>query len=106
MAFPASLPSSRRGIWQSLRRPAAPGSSSSVPGLGGVRFRDLRLTGNTLIAAGAATRRELIHRMGHSSVRATLVYRHLVNGRDHQIADYVDGQIKRVKRPPRGPSGT
>ncbi|WP_330304282.1 MULTISPECIES: integrase [unclassified Streptomyces] len=42
----------------------------------------------------------------HSSVRAALIYQHLVNGRDHQIADYVDGQIKKVKRPPQGPSGT
>ncbi|WP_432187700.1 site-specific integrase [Streptomyces sp. Tue6028] len=75
-------------------------------GLGDVHFHDLRHTGNTLAATGGATTRELMHRMGHSSVRAALVYQHLVNGRDHQIADYVDGQIKKVKRPPRGPSGT
>ncbi|MEU7962104.1 hypothetical protein AB0D09_01315 [Streptomyces sp. NPDC049097] len=47
-----------------------------------------------------------MHRTGHSSVRAALVHQHLVNGRDPQIADYVDGLIKRVKRPPRCPSGT
>lgn len=47
-----------------------------------------------------------MHRMGHSSVRAALVYQHLVNGRDHEIAYYVDGQIRKVKRPRRGPSGT
>ncbi|MET9893105.1 hypothetical protein ABZZ47_23400 [Streptomyces sp. NPDC006465] len=64
------------------------------------------LSGNTLAATGGATTRELMHRMGHSSVRAALIYQHLVNGRDHQIADYVDGQIKKVKRPPRGLSGT
>lgn len=75
-------------------------------GLGDVHFHDLRHTGNTLAATGGATTRELMHRMGHSSVRAALIYQHLVNGRDHQIADYVDGQIRRVKRPPRGPSGT
>ncbi|MGW0970926.1 hypothetical protein [Streptomyces sp. NPDC002516] len=51
-------------------------------------------------------RRIWLQRMGHSSVRAALVYQHLVNGRDHEIADYVDGQIRKVKRPPRGPSGT
>ncbi|MET8643479.1 hypothetical protein ABZX69_12505 [Streptomyces sp. NPDC004074] len=58
------------------------------------------------LAATGATTRELMHRMGHSSVRAALVHQHLVNGRDHQIADYVDGLVKRVKRPPRCPSGT
>ncbi|PBC64153.1 integrase [Streptomyces sp. Tue6028] len=78
----------------------------TTTGLGDVHFHDLRHTGNTLAATGGATTRELMHRMGHSSVRAALVYQHLVNGRDHQIADYVDGQIKKVKRPPRGPSGT
>lgn len=75
-------------------------------GLGDVHFHDLRHTGNTLAATGGATTRELMQRMGHSSVRAALVYQHLVNGRDHEIADYVDGQIKKVKRPPRDPSGT
>ncbi|MCX4991215.1 site-specific integrase [Streptomyces sp. NBC_00638] len=75
-------------------------------GLGDVHFHNLRHTGNTLAATGCATTRELMQRMGHSSVRAALVYQHLVNGRDHQIADYVDGQIRKVRRPPRGPSGT
>ncbi|MFF2994594.1 hypothetical protein ACFVTC_08425 [Streptomyces sp. NPDC057950] len=41
-----------------------------------------------------------------ASVRAAPIYQHLVNRRDHEIADYVDGQIRKVKRPPRGPSGT
>ncbi|MFE6807989.1 tyrosine-type recombinase/integrase [Streptomyces sp. NPDC057681] len=78
----------------------------AATGLGDVHFHDLRHTGNTLAATGGASTRELMHRMGHSSVRAALVYQHLVNGRDHVIADYVDGQIRRVKRPPHGPSGT
>lgn len=38
-----------------------------------------------------------MHRMGHSSVRAALIYQHLVNGRDHEIAGHVDDQIRRVK---------
>ncbi|MFE6156154.1 integrase [Streptomyces sp. NPDC057889] len=58
-----------------------------------------------LAATGGASTRELMHRMGHSSVRAALTHQHLVNGRDHLIADYVDGQIRKVKRPPHGPSG-
>ncbi|MFH8391139.1 hypothetical protein [Streptomyces sp. NPDC018036] len=55
----------------------------------------------TLAATGGATTRELMQRMGHSSVRAALVYQHLVNGREHEIADYVDGQIRKVRCPPR-----
>lgn len=51
---------------------------------------DLRHTGNT-------TTRELMQRMGHSSVGAALIYQHLVNGRDHTIAAHVDEQIKKVR---------
>lgn len=83
-------------------------------GLRDVHFHDLRHTGNTLAATGGATTRELMHRMGHSSVRAALIYQHLVNGRDHEIAAHVDSQIRRSTggRPPAGeepgrdPSGT
>ncbi|HEX5566842.1 MAG TPA: tyrosine-type recombinase/integrase [Streptomyces sp.] len=75
-------------------------------GLDDVHFHDLRHTGNTLAATGGATTRELMHRMGHSSVRAALIYQHLVNGRDCEIADYVDGQIRKAKWTPRGLSGT
>ncbi len=62
-----------------------------------MHFHDLRHTGNTLAATGGATTRELMHRMGHSSVRAALIYQHLVNGRDQAIADQVDAQIRRGK---------
>ncbi|GAA3058544.1 hypothetical protein GCM10017562_24380 [Streptomyces roseofulvus] len=76
-------------------------------GLRDVHFHDLRHTGNTLAATGGATTRELMQRMGHSSVRAALIYQYLVNGRDHAIAAHVDEQIKKVR--PDGPgdaSGT
>ncbi|MFJ8868337.1 tyrosine-type recombinase/integrase [Streptomyces sp. NPDC102473] len=66
-------------------------------GLGDVHFHDLRHTGNTLAATGGATTRELMQRMGHSSVRAALIYQHLVNGRDHAIAAHVDEQIRKVR---------
>ncbi|MEI5011294.1 site-specific integrase [Streptomyces sp. PmtA] len=66
-------------------------------GLGDVHFHDLRHTGNTLAATGGATTRELMQRMGHSSVRAALIYPHLVNGRDQAIAAHVDEQIKKVR---------
>ncbi|MBT2525512.1 tyrosine-type recombinase/integrase [Streptomyces sp. ISL-99] len=66
-------------------------------GQGVVHFRDLRHTGNTLAATGGATTRELMQRMGHSSVRAALIYPHLVNGRDHAIAAHIDEQIRKVR---------
>lgn len=66
-------------------------------GLGDVHFHDLRHTGNNLAATGGATTRELMQRMGHSSVRAALIYQHLVNGRDHAIAAHVDEQIRKVR---------
>ncbi|WP_326621136.1 site-specific integrase [Streptomyces decoyicus] len=74
-------------------------------GLSDVRFHDLRHTGNTLAATGGATTRELMHRMGHSSVRAALIYQHLVNGRDQAIADHVDEQIQRSRRGRGGSDG-
>ena len=42
----------------------------------GFHFHDLRHTGNHLAAASGASTRELMHRMGHSSVRAALIYQH------------------------------
>src|SRR5262245_53814388 len=38
----------------------------------GFTFHDLRHTGNNLAAASGASTRELMHRMGHSSMRAAL----------------------------------
>ena len=45
-------------------------------GIEGLRFHDLRHTGNTLVAATGATPRELMARMGHASPRAALIYQH------------------------------
>ncbi|GAA2334242.1 tyrosine-type recombinase/integrase [Streptomyces caniferus] len=74
-------------------------------GLSDVHFHDLRRTGNTLAATGGATTCELMHRMGHSSVRAALIYQHLVNGCDQAIADHVDEQIQRSRRDRGGSDG-
>ncbi|MFF4288245.1 tyrosine-type recombinase/integrase [Streptomyces sp. NPDC001633] len=64
----------------------------------GFHFHDLRHTGNSLAATGGATTRELMTRMGHSTVRAAMIYRHLVGGRDQEIADHVDRLIKKSKK--------
>ncbi|MFD7440936.1 tyrosine-type recombinase/integrase [Streptomyces sp. NPDC059909] len=56
-------------------------------------FRDLRHTGNTLVASGASTR-ELMTRMGHSTARAALIYQHMTNDRDRAIADRLGAMIR------------
>ncbi|MDX3094555.1 tyrosine-type recombinase/integrase [Streptomyces sp. ME19-03-3] len=58
-----------------------------------VHFHDLRHTGNTLAASGASLR-ELMTRMGHSTPRAALIYQHMVNGRDREIADRLGSLIR------------
>jgi integrase len=59
----------------------------------GFHFHDLRHTGNNLAAASGASTRELMHRMGHSSMRAALIYQHATNERDREIAEAMDKRI-------------
>jgi integrase len=54
-------------------------------GLPGFRFHDLRHTGQTLAATGA-TIKDLMRRLGHSSLAASYRYLHAVDGRDSEIA--------------------
>ncbi|MFF3468202.1 tyrosine-type recombinase/integrase [Streptomyces sp. NPDC002619] len=61
-----------------------------------VHFHDLRHTGNTLTASGASLR-ELMTRMGHSTPRAALIYQHMVNGRDREIADRLGSMIRKER---------
>jgi integrase len=55
-------------------------------GIPGLRFHDLRHTGNTLVAPYASSR-ELMSRMGHSSARAAIIYQHATEESDRVIAD-------------------
>ncbi|MFF8680228.1 tyrosine-type recombinase/integrase [Streptomyces sp. NPDC015237] len=61
-----------------------------------VHFHDLRHTGNTLAASGASLR-ELMTRMGHNTPRAALIYQHMVNGRDREIADRLGSMIRKER---------
>lgn len=61
-------------------------------GIPGLRFHDLRHTGNTLAAPYASTR-ELMSRMGHSSTRAAIIYQHATEERDRVIADALDTML-------------
>ncbi|GAB3859975.1 hypothetical protein GCM10029963_62100 [Micromonospora andamanensis] len=59
----------------------------------------MRHTGNNLAAATAASTRDLMHRMGHASMWAALIYQHANSERDREIAAAVDRPIiKQAKR--------
>jgi hypothetical protein len=61
----------------------------------GFHFHDLRHTGNNLAAASGASTRELMHPMGHGSMRAALIYQHATGERDREIADALQFRIER-----------
>jgi integrase len=65
-----------------------------------VHFHDLRHTGNHLAAATGATTKELMARMGHSTMRAALIYQQATQERDRKIADGLGEQIKASRRAP------
>jgi integrase len=52
-----------------------------------LRFHDLRHTGAVLAAQTGATLAELMDRLGHTTVAASMRYQHAAAGRDAQIAD-------------------
>jgi hypothetical protein len=63
-----------------------------------LHFHDLRHTGNQLAANSGATTRELMHRMGHGSMRAALIYQHASTERDRRIAQEMAALIERERR--------
>ncbi|MFF1870310.1 tyrosine-type recombinase/integrase [Kitasatospora herbaricolor] len=82
-------------------------------GADSMRFHDLRHTGNNLAADTGASTRELMARMGHSTMEAALRYQHMRGERDQLIARGMDSAIKKARgitrrRPstPPGPMGT
>jgi integrase len=66
-------------------------AAAGIPG--DLHFHDLRHTGNTLAAASDASARELMHRMGHASMRAALIYQYATSERDREIAAGTDARI-------------
>jgi integrase len=74
--------------------------AAGIPGE--FHFHDLRHTGNTLAAASGASTRELMHRMGHSSMRAALIYQHATSERDQEIAAGMDRRIAGETRKSKG----
>jgi len=62
-------------------------------GLDPVRVHELRHTGSTLAAATGASTKDLMHRLGHSSPAAALIYQHASTGRDSEIARALDALV-------------
>jgi hypothetical protein len=77
-----------RPIWTKAR------TSADLPGL---HFHDLRHTGGTLTAATGASLKELMARLGHSSVRAAMIYQHATRDRDQAIAKALGGLVREVR---------
>jgi integrase len=72
-------------------------------GLPPVRIHELRHTGATLAAAAGASTAELMHRLGHASPAAALVYQHAAAHRDVAIARALDdlatgGEVVPIRR--------
>jgi len=79
------------GVWRSIAHEAS---------LDGLRFHDLRHTGNTLAAMTGASTKELMTRMGHSSTRAALGYQHATEERERLIATKLNEMICGARTPP------
>jgi integrase len=58
-----------------------------------VRVHELRHTGATLAAASGASTAELMHRLGHASPAAALIYQHATTHRDAEIARALDALV-------------
>jgi integrase len=74
----------KRGNWRVSVRWVDQVKAAGLPD--GFRFHDLRHTGNDLAARSGASTRELMHRMGHSTMAAALIYQHATDERARQIA--------------------
>jgi integrase len=59
-----------------------------------IRLHDLRLLAGTLAAATGAGTKELMHRLGHASPRAALIYQHATRERDIAIAEAMNEHIE------------
>jgi integrase len=69
-------------------------------GLPGLHFHDLRHVAGTLAASTGVGTKELMHRLGHASPRAALLYQHATAERDTAIANAMSDLIRRARLEP------
>jgi integrase len=81
----------RRGNWRANVGWPAAVKAAGLPE--GFHFHDLRHTGNHLVAQSGASTRELMQRMGHSTMRAALIYQHATEARSRELADRLDALV-------------
>ncbi|GGQ04949.1 hypothetical protein GCM10010140_38900 [Streptosporangium pseudovulgare] len=79
----APMPESRCGRSRSWTPPRE-------VGLPGLRFHDLRHTGDKLAAGPDAGPKDLMARMGHDNVRAVMICQRAVRGAGRAIMDAID----------------
>jgi integrase len=79
-----------RSVWSKARENV---------GLPDLHLHDLRHTGGTLSAATGATLKELMARLGHSSVRAAMIYQHATRDRDQAIAKALGTFVRESRKP-------
>jgi integrase len=77
-----------KSVWNKARQ---------AVGLPTLHFHDLRHTGGTLSAATGATLKELMARLGHSSMRAAMIYQHATSDRDQAIAKALGTFVREVR---------
>jgi len=75
--------------------------ATRAAGVPDYHFHDLRHLAATLAAVSGATTRELMHRMGHSSSRAALIYQHATEDRDLAVAAAMSKLVAPTPLPPR-----
>jgi integrase len=80
----------RRG---NFRKASGWSDAAAAIGLPGLRFHDLRHTGNTLAAQAGVSLADLKARMGHDSVRAAMIYEHAAAAADQKIANALDQRM-------------
>ncbi len=69
-------------------------------GLGdNIFLEDLRGSGATWLAQEGATTAELMERLGHTTVRASMIYQHAAVSRKHELADRLSTRAEAAKAP-------
>ena len=86
----------KRGNWRTSVKWPESIKKAGLPE--GFTFHDLRHTGNHLAASAGATTKELMHRMGHGSMRAALIYQHATSERDQEIAKAVSRRARAARK--------
>jgi integrase len=83
----------KRGSWRTTVKWTTRVVKAGLPK--GFTFHDLRHTGNHLASVSGASTRELMQRMGHSTMRAALIYQHATDERAREIADRLNDVVER-----------